>query len=138
MPKIHNLHPFGCSAFWFEPDSNKLKSKAKEDIYVGSEFSGGHIILNPNTQQTVVRRDVRFQENSFSLKLQAHALHSTRQVIKTALSGPRASDWNSAMDEEINNMIRNKVWALVPRAEAMGKVMTGKWALKEKPNEQLK
>ena len=138
MPKIHNLHPFGCRAFWLEPDSNKLKSKAREGIYVGCEFSSGHIILSPNTQRTVVRRDVRFQENSFPLRLQVHALHSTRQVIKTALSGPRANDWNNAMNEEINNMIRNKVWTLVPRIEAMGKIMTGKWALKEKPNGQLK
>ncbi|KAI0997709.1 hypothetical protein K3495_g10481 [Podosphaera aphanis] len=100
MPKIHNLHPFGCRAFWLEPDSNKLKSKAREGIYVGSEFSVGHIILNPNTQRTVVRHDDRFQENSYPLRLQVHALHLTRQVIKTALSGPRASDWNSAMNEE--------------------------------------
>lgn len=42
------------------------------------------------------------------------------------------------MDSEMANMERNKVWTLVPRSEAMGKIMTGKWALKEKPNGNLK
>lgn len=42
------------------------------------------------------------------------------------------------MSNEIENMNSNKVWTLVPRAEANGKIMTGKWTLKEKPNGQLK
>ncbi|KAI0993394.1 hypothetical protein K3495_g14790 [Podosphaera aphanis] len=35
-------------------------------------------------------------------------------------------------------MKRNKVWTLVPRSPAVGKVMTGKWALREKQDGQLK
>ncbi|KAI0993028.1 hypothetical protein K3495_g15156, partial [Podosphaera aphanis] len=58
-PNIKNLHPFGCRAFWFDPEQNKLESKAKEGIYVGSEFTGGHLILNPTTGRTVTRRDIR-------------------------------------------------------------------------------
>lgn len=29
-PNILNLHPFGCQAFWHDPDHNKILSKAKE------------------------------------------------------------------------------------------------------------
>lgn len=53
IPNIRNLHPFGYRAFWLSPDQNKLKSKAKEGIYVGSEFRGGHIVLNPDTSRTI-------------------------------------------------------------------------------------
>ncbi|KAI0990821.1 hypothetical protein K3495_g17366, partial [Podosphaera aphanis] len=35
-------------------------------------------------------------------------------------------------------MTHNKVWTLVPRSEAKGKVMTGIWSLKEKSDGQLK
>ena len=38
LPSIKQLHPFGCRAFWLEPDKNKLESKANEGIYVGTEF----------------------------------------------------------------------------------------------------
>lgn len=42
------------------------------------------------------------------------------------------------MDKEIDNMTQNNVWNLVPRSEAMGKLMTGKWIFKEKQNRQRK
>lgn len=47
-------------------------------------------------------------------------------------------EWNKAIDNEIQNMIQNNVWTLVPKAEENGKIMTGKWILKEKPNGSLK
>ena len=68
LPNIKHLHPFGCRAFWLEPDQNKIQSKAKSGVYVGTEFTGGHIILNPDTNRTIIRRDVRIHEHSFPLK----------------------------------------------------------------------
>lgn len=38
----------------------------------------------------------------------------------------------------MENMSRNEVWTLVPRSEVKGKIMTGKWDLKEKSDGQLK
>ncbi|KHJ32531.1 putative serine threonine protein kinase domain protein [Erysiphe necator] len=120
FPKINHLHPFGCRAFWLEPDQNKLQSKAKGGVYVGTEFSGGHIILNPDTNRTVVRRDVRLHENCFPLKTSVLTPQArNRNILQSALNGPRTQDWNKAIDKEMENMKINKVWTLVPRSEAM-------------------
>lgn len=127
LPKINHLHPFGCRAFWIEHDQNKLQSKAKSGVYVGTEFSGGHIILNPDANRKIVRRDVRIHENSFPLKTSVLSLQTrNRKILQSALNGPKAQDWNKAIDKEMENMTNNKVWTLVPRSEAMGKIMTGK------------
>lgn len=139
MPDIKQFYPFGCRAYWLEPDQNKLKSKARAGIYVGTEFSNGHVILNPESNKTITRRDIRVHENSFPLLKSVLSLQaSNRNVIQAALSGPRANEWIKAMDVEIENMNRNKVWTLVPRSHAQGKIMTGKWVLKEKSDGQLK
>ncbi|KAI1006897.1 hypothetical protein K3495_g1322 [Podosphaera aphanis] len=93
MPNIKTLHQFGCRAFWLDPDQNKMKSKAKEGIYVGSEFTGGHTVLSPDTGRTVIRRDIRVHEDSFPLRSQILALQSSnRRAIEKALSGPRAQE----------------------------------------------
>ncbi|KHJ33989.1 putative serine threonine protein kinase domain protein [Erysiphe necator] len=139
LPNILILNSFGCQAFWLEPDQKKLISKAKEGIYVGTEFSGGHIILNPTTGRTVIRRDIRVHDDVFPYRNKILSLKSNnRHVIHMALSRPRAKDWNKAIDIEIENMTRNNVWTLVPRSEAKDKVMTVIWSLKENPDGQLK
>ncbi|KAI0998374.1 hypothetical protein K3495_g9820 [Podosphaera aphanis] len=116
-----------------------MQSKAKEGIYVGTKFSGGHIILNPETNRTITRRDVRVHETSFPFRSNILSLRSSnRRIIETVLSGPKSNDWSKAIDTEMENIERNKVWTRVPCSEAMGKIMTGKWALKEKQNGELK
>lgn len=139
-PKIQSLHSFGCRVFWLDPDQNKLNSKAKEGIYAGTEFTGGHIILNPETGRTIIRRDIRAHEKIFPLKTEQvlSVRINNRLIIDNALSGPKAEAWINAMDAEIDNMMRNNVWNLVPRAEAKGKLMTGIWSLKEKSDGKLK
>lgn len=106
---------------------------------MGTEFSGGHIILNPTTGRTVIRRDIRVHDDVFLFRNKIVSLKSNnRLVINNALSDPKAKDWNKAIDKEIENMTRHNVWTLVPQSEAKGKVMTGIWPLKEKPDGQLK
>lgn len=139
MPNIKSLHPFGCRAFWLDPYQNKLNSRAKEGIYVGTEFTGGHLILNPETNRTVLRRDTRVHENTFPLTKQVLTTQSSnRRIIETAFKGSNASAWNIAIDQELDNMKRNKVWTLVPRSEANGHIMTGKWTLKQKSDGTFK
>ena len=105
IPKINNLHPFGCQVFWLDPDQNKLNSKAIEGIYAGTEFSGGHIILNPRTGRTIICRDIRVHENIFPLTKQILSCKlNNRNLASKALSGPRAKEWAKAMDTEIENM----------------------------------
>lgn len=96
-------------------------------------------ILNPNSNKSVIRRDIRAHENTFPLQRKSLSLQSSnRCTMENALSGPRAEDWINAMNKEIENMTRNNVWTLVPRSGAKGHVMTGKWALKEKSDGTLK
>ncbi|KAI1000840.1 hypothetical protein K3495_g7359 [Podosphaera aphanis] len=133
VPAIKRLHPFVCRAYWLDSVQNKLNSKAKEGIYVGTEFSRAHIILNPETTRSVCRRDIRVHKNIFPLK--NHFLYlpgNNRRVIETALSGAKA------IDQELDNMNRHNLWTLVPRSEANGKIMTGKWTLKEKSDRTFK
>ncbi|KAI1007745.1 hypothetical protein K3495_g476 [Podosphaera aphanis] len=123
---------FHVSGYENDFSSYLSTTKMPEGIYVGTESSGGHIILNPETARTDIRRDIRIQENIFPLK--NHILNlrgNNRRVIETALSGPKAHEWSKAIDQELDNMNRNNVWTLVPRPEANGKLMTGKWTLKE-------
>jgi hypothetical protein len=44
----------------------------------------------------------------------------------------RDSDWVLAMQEELNNFTRNKVWHLVPRPNQN---VVGKWVFRNKQNE---
>ncbi|KAI1005872.1 hypothetical protein K3495_g2356 [Podosphaera aphanis] len=77
---ILNFHPFGCRAFWLVPDQNKLESKAKNGIYVGTEFTGGDLIFNSKTNRTVVRRDIRVHENSFPFRTSILSLQNLQVV----------------------------------------------------------
>lgn len=139
LPDIKRLFPFGCRAYWLDPNRNKLNSKAKGGIYVGTQFSGGHVILNPQSDKVIVRRDIRVNENLFPLQQRILSLQAfNRKIIQDALNGPKANQWNEAINDEINNMTRNNVWTLVPRTEAIGHIMTGKWTLKEKSDGKLK
>ncbi|POS82500.1 hypothetical protein EPUL_006648, partial [Erysiphe pulchra] len=125
LPDIKRLFPFGCRAYWLDPDRNKLNSKAKEGIYVGTQFYGGYVILNPQSDRVIVRRDIRVNENLFPLQQRILSLQVfNRKIIQNALNGPRAKQWDEAINDEINNMARNNFWTLVPRAEAKGIIMT--------------
>lgn len=95
--------------------------------------------MNTQSNKLIVRRDIKVHEYSFPLKKRILSLQAgNQQVIHDALSGPRAKDWNQAMGKEMENLTRNNIWTLVPRSEAKGELMTGKWALKLKSDGQLK
>lgn len=81
LPNIQILNSFGCQAFWLELDQNKLISKAKEGIYVDTEFSGGHIILNPTTGRTVIRRDIRVHDDVFPYRNKIMSLKSNNRHV---------------------------------------------------------
>ncbi|KAI1005713.1 hypothetical protein K3495_g2508 [Podosphaera aphanis] len=127
MPDIQNIYPFGCRAFLLKPSSNKLESKAIEGIYVGTEFTGGHLILNVKTGRIITRRDIQVHENNFPLPTQIPALRANnRRILKNALSGPRSKDWMMAIKDQMANMAQNNLWTLVSRSVAQGKLMCGR------------
>lgn len=69
----------------------RFKSIVKEDYLVGTEFTGGRIILNTETGRKVVQRDIRVHQNSFPFLttiLPLQNIHKSR--IQKALSEPRS------------------------------------------------
>ena len=56
---------------------------------------------------------------------------------KETLSGINKEEWKKAMDEEINSLLSNKTWDIVPAPEGRD-IVTCKWIFKTKRNEQGK
>lgn len=72
---------------------------------MGTEFTGGHLILNPETNRIVVRRDIRVHENSSPLRKQVNVVYNkNRLIVETALKGPNTSEWENAINKELQNM----------------------------------
>ncbi|KAI1002175.1 hypothetical protein K3495_g6026 [Podosphaera aphanis] len=93
MSNLQNLYPYGCRAFWLEPSSNKFESKAMEGVYVGTKYTGGHLILKVKTGRTITRKDIQVHKNNFPLRTQIFALRANnRCILQNALSGPRSKD----------------------------------------------
>ena len=93
-PALTSFKPFGCRAFWLDPDQNKLQPKASAGIYVRTA-GGGFTVLNPQSGRTVIRRDVRFQEFDFPLVTKVTVLTVTsthHRIVHDALNGPKADN----------------------------------------------
>jgi len=133
-PDLAKLHPFGCRATWIDEKDGKLDSRATIGVYLG-HVHGGHRLYNPTTKRVVIRRDARFRDDIYPLLVDTSVLTvsaSPRRAVTEALNGPKASQWKAAFQTEMDNMTANNVWELVPRASVTGKVLTGRWVMKEK------
>jgi hypothetical protein len=65
-PKVGHLHIFGCITFSYVPSKKRTKMEPTEErgIFVGySETSKDFHIYLPSLRKTVLRRDVRFEED---------------------------------------------------------------------------
>lgn len=56
------------------------------------------------------------------------------KTYKQAIESPHSTDWQKAMDDEINSLKENDVWIVVPRPRDQ-KVVGGRWVYKAKGNE---
>ena len=65
-PKVGHLRIFGCITFSYVPSEKrkKLEHIAERGIFIGySETSKAFCIYLPSLRKTVLRRDVRFEED---------------------------------------------------------------------------
>ena len=139
-PDLAKLHPFGCRATWIEEKDGKLDSRATVGVYVG-HVRGGHKLYNPATKRVIIRRDARFRDDIYPLLVNTSVLAvsaSPRRAVTEALNGPKASQWRAALQTEMDNMATNDVWELVPRSSVTGRVLTGRWVMKEKSPTEFK
>jgi len=139
-PDLTKLHPFGCRATWIDEKDGKLDSRATIGVYLG-HVRGGHRLYNPVTKRVVIRRDAKFRDDIYPLLVNTSVLTvsaSPRRAVTEALNGPKASQWKAAFQNEMDNMAANNVWELVPRTSVTGKVLTGRWVMKEKSSTELK
>ena len=50
------------------------------------------------------------------------------------MSLPESDKWRTSMEKEFNAIIEKETWIEVPKREVQGKILTGKWAYKIKPD----
>jgi hypothetical protein len=65
-PEVGHLHNFGCITFSYVPSEKrtKLEPMTERGIFFGySETSKAFCIYLPSLRKTVLRRDVRFEED---------------------------------------------------------------------------
>jgi len=45
---------------------------------------------------------------------------------------PEADKWHTSMEKELNALKKKETWIKIPKAEAKGKILSGKWVYKIK------
>ena len=45
---------------------------------------------------------------------------------------PEADKWHTSMEKELNALKKKETWIEIPKAEAKGKILSGKWVYKIK------
>jgi transposase InsO family protein len=102
-PEVGHFRIFGCITYSYVPSEKrkKLEPMAERGIFVGySETSKDFCIYLPSLRKTVLRRDVRFEEDEAFTKSRgtdrgekssSHIQVSPQQTIVTQSSGPPTS-----------------------------------------------
>lgn len=68
-PNVSYFHPFGCDCYVVipQPRGAKMNARAQKAIFVGiAPRSKGYLVYFPDTKKEFVRRDVRFDDHSFT------------------------------------------------------------------------
>lgn len=81
LPDIKKLLPFDYHAYWLDPNCNKIDSKSKKGMYVGTKISSGHIILNPKTDKTKFRWDIWVHKFTFLPKSKVLSIYASNQTV---------------------------------------------------------
>jgi hypothetical protein len=147
------LRPCG-SLVWVtfgQKPQNKLAPRAQPMAYVGHE--GGHKYVLWDGRTIRKARDVSFTEHNWVDYMQEHqqiitavtqqpsessilSLSSHPDLEPTSYQAAMASTnahlWQESMEKEMDAQDKNGTWIEVPRHEAKGKVLTGKWVYKIK------
>ena len=75
---VSHFRVFGCEAWDYIPDEKQkaLQPKNEKCIFVGySEDVKGYRILHPHSHDIIIRRDVKFHENSWPASLTWRVCH---------------------------------------------------------------
>jgi hypothetical protein len=72
--------------------------------------------------------------------LQLFALSSEVEVLEPdtyerAMMSTEAAQWSAAMEDEVDSLMENQTWELVPRSSIKGKPLGGKWVYRLKRDE---
>ena len=95
-PPLSSLHPFGCAAYALIDRSQQRKLGGKSDpcIFLGysSRTAGSYVVRRVASGVIVVRRDVKFRDNVFPMKI--------ANRIGRPLSLPLPDEHPDVMDED--------------------------------------
>lgn len=121
-----------------------------------------------NTNQTIRMKDIQFYSGTYNWKNTKNGQFLSNQVLrqirdqvlgsqantaramlatcvsipttyKEAVNSEQKADWKAAMNEEMNSMIKNEVFEVVPEAGIAKKVVGSRWVytIKYKPNDEI-
>ena len=70
----------------------------------------------------------------FASSCAARIMFEDPTTVREALAGPDAAEWQAAIDEEVNSLIKFQVFEVVTKETALkaGRLMKCKWVLKTK------
>nr|GFB78689.1 hypothetical protein [Tanacetum cinerariifolium] len=123
-PNIKFFRVFGCRCYLLNDyeDVGKLKAKGDIGVFVGySKESAAFRIYNKRTRK--IHESVNVNSDEI-----------LEMASKQFIEAFRDADWVSAMQEELDQFARLKVWRLVPRLEGKSVIKT-KWIFKNKKDE---
>nr|GFB82059.1 retrovirus-related Pol polyprotein from transposon TNT 1-94 [Tanacetum cinerariifolium] len=137
-PNIKFFRVFGCRCYLFNDYENvgKLKAKGDIEVFIGySKESTAFRIYNKRTRESSsssLNDDV--QQSPEEVILPQTNTHSISNNMIPNVEALRDADWVSAMQEELDQFARLKVWRLVSRPEGKFVIKT-KWIFKNKKDE---
>nr|GEV75057.1 hypothetical protein [Tanacetum cinerariifolium] len=154
-PNIKFFRVFRCRCYLLNDyeDVGKLKAKGDIGMFImkssTTNVETSNIKIPSNEEEVFHQSSESFQEESSSSSLNDDVQQSTKEVgvpssntqsisnnkIPNANEATlRDADWVSAMQDELDQFARLKVWRLVPRLESKTIIKT-KWIFKNKKDE---
>ncbi|KAG8951453.1 hypothetical protein FRC03_012533 [Tulasnella sp. 419] len=112
--------------------SKAKKSKSKESISSQAlRQSSRSRKPNPRYQQDNASEDVT-DSGCIRRKAMVHTKLVEPTTFKQAMKADDWFDWENAMRDEYNSLIKKQTWKLVPRQQAKGNVVKNKWVYEVK------
>eukprot|EP00253_Pinus_taeda_P028592 PITA_28592 len=111
----------------------EVEPTTKLGIFVGyTDTPHNYQVYMPTSQMTVVRRDIRFdEEKTMQVSLERELeIHADEEIL-TPKEVMQQSVWVDEMVEEYDSIVRNNVWDVVLRLEDK-LVVSSRWLYKVK------
>jgi hypothetical protein len=112
-------------------DVNVKSGISPGDVHV--VYTDTHITSGATFSESVRKSNRKRQKPREYLALMTNEKLQDPLTYKEAVNSPNATEWQKAMEAEINSLNENNTWILVPKPKDR-KIISSKWAYKTKYN----